>query len=122
MIEGFNIRYVKSINERQEQELCIDLVNGGFAPSWDIKNAIYYSVGAPKLNAEDYINAYKRYLIGIWQHDGEEDTTEAQLKDALQRIKNKEYKHICVYTPSGESTPYSEIFMNFLKWVLTTGK
>ena len=108
------LRYVTSVEDRVEDELCIDLVNGDLAPNWQSKNLQYYSLGSKNIPGNYGIKDYKTMLLNSWTT---EDSDRA--KEVRKTIRNAVTtdRPISLVTPSGHPTLYSDAFEDFLRWV-----
>lgn len=115
-----NIRYVKKAQDKAQGEVCIDLVQGFLAPSWQARNLLMYEPGTEhrsKQQSEDY---YKRELLLFWKekqmYDSEEETKNAQKSLEVLRESLANDSPLCIVTTSGGPTAYSKIFLLFLDY------
>lgn len=114
-------RIVRNSSERKDGEICIDLIDGFLAPSWQARNLLKYSVASPKIKEGSGIVLYKKELLLFWKgtraYPNDEDAKQAEkARELLNKIIN-EGSEVCLATGSGGPTPYSEVFEKFLGYI-----
>lgn len=118
-----NLRYIRTLDEREKGELCIDLLDGFLAPSWQAKNYVAYRTGS-KLIGEDHGPVqYKSELFHFWKgtrvYGNEEESLQAEkaLEFLKKIVEEEDVNDISFVTGSGGPTPFSEMFVDFLNWI-----
>lgn len=119
-VQELEYKYLKSVEDREGNEICVDLVGGFLSPSWQCRNLVAYAPASKLIDEDNAWETYKRELFYFWNGKREYETEELEAqgvaaKDLLIRVFESG-EPLSLVTGSGFPTPYSDMFTSFLNW------